>query len=155
MVIEAPGGAFTLTARADRIDFRDAGLVITDYKTGTLPQDNRVLAGRAPQLPLEAAIVAAGGFPNVGEGPVHALRYIRASGAEPAGEERTLRVADVAALADAARAGLTRLITHYDDPVTPYVAVRRAGFDNRFDDYAHLARVAEWSAQPEGEEAEE
>jgi ATP-dependent helicase/nuclease subunit B len=157
LVIDAPEGPFTLTCRADRIDLAGDGLVITDYKTGAFPNDNRVAAGLAPQLPLEAAIAAAEGFPSVGAGPVRALRYIRASGAAPPGEEHTLEVGDVAAVTARARAGLTRLIALYDDPATPYAAVRRASFlvngAYRFDPYAHLARVAEWSARPE--EAEE
>ena len=82
-----------------------------------------------------------------------ALRYVRASGAEPAGEERTLDLGDLATAAEQARAGLARLVALYDDAATPYAAVRRPGFTYRFDQYAHLARVAEWSAQPE--EAEE
>ena len=108
MVIEAPGGAFTLTARADRIDFRDAGLVITDYKTGTLPQDNRVLAGRAPQLLLEAAIVAAEGSPTSARDPsTRSATSVRPVPSRPA---RSARSGLAMAPADAARASLTRLI---------------------------------------------
>ena len=52
-----------------------------------------------------------------------------------------------------AAVGLAKLVALYDNAATPYTAVRRAGFSYRFDVYAHLARVAEWSAQPEeGEE---
>jgi ATP-dependent helicase/nuclease subunit B len=45
-------------------------------------------------------------------------------------------------------------VTLYDDAATPYAAVRRPAFAGtyRFDVYAHLARVAEWSAQPEESE---
>ena len=34
---------------------------------------------------------------------------------------------------------------------TPYMALRRARFDYRYDDYEHLARVAEWSVPGEDE----
>ena len=61
-VLDAPGGPFTLRARADRIDVAARGVIITDYKTGALPSDTAVVSGYAPQLPLEAAIAAAGGF---------------------------------------------------------------------------------------------
>ena len=49
-------------------------------------------------------------------------------------------------LASAARKGLTALIERFDDAATPYTAMRRAAFSDsyRYDDYAHLARVAEW-----------
>ena len=58
LVIPAPRGPFTLTARADRIDDTGAGLIITDYKTGVAPNARAVLSNRSPQLPLEAAIAA-------------------------------------------------------------------------------------------------
>src|SRR5690606_40819298 len=56
LVFDAPGGPFTLTARADRIDVTDEGLVISDYKTGKPPSAKAVLAHEKPQLSLEAAI---------------------------------------------------------------------------------------------------
>ncbi|MDX2258505.1 MAG: double-strand break repair protein AddB [Hyphomicrobiaceae bacterium] len=149
-VMTPASGLFTLTARADRIDVTATGLVITDYKTGTLPKPGDVVSGRRPQLPLEAAIAQADGFtPGLSRQPVTALRYIRASGAEPPGEESTVAKADVAALAATVLAGLQALASRYDDPAMPYAAVRRAGFDYTFDTYAQLARVAEWA----GEEA--
>jgi ATP-dependent helicase/nuclease subunit B len=80
---------------------------------------------------------------------VAGLRYISASGGEPPGQQCTLRNADAATLAAEARAGLLRLIAAFDDPTTPYRALRRARFNHsyRYDAYAHLARVAEWAAQ--------
>jgi ATP-dependent helicase/nuclease subunit B len=77
---------------------------------------------------------------------VAALRYIRASGAEPPGSERLIETDDVTALAVQSLAGLQRLITRFDDAATPYRAVRRARFNYDYDDYAHLARVAEWTS---------
>ena len=152
LAISAPGGPFILTARADRIDVTPGGFVITDYKTGTLPPDGKVNSGHAPQLPLEAAITIAGGFPGLGEQPVTAIRYISATGGEPAGKTRTVKCDNIAALAGTTRAGLERLVALYDRPETPYAAVRRAGFSYDYDDYAHLARVAEWSAAAPEEE---
>lgn len=153
LILDAPAGAFTLTARADRIDDRDTGLVITDYKTGAIPKEKHVLNGRAPQLPLEAAIAVNGaGFPNLTGRSVHSLRYIRASGGEPPGEEKVIKTQDVAALAAASLQGLSALVALYDEPSTPYRAIRRPGFRYDYDDYAHLARVAEWSAHAEDDE---
>lgn len=147
LVIDAPGGPFTLTARADRIDATSDGLVITDYKTGAIPSDANVLKGRAPQLPLEAAIAAGTiGFPGLAGQSVLALKYIRASGGEPPGEEKRINTGDVAALAAAALEGLAQLVAQYDDEATPYRATRRPGYRYDYDAYAHLARVAEWSA---------
>ncbi len=146
IVLDAPGGPFTLTARADRIDVGAAGLVITDYKTGLPPSAKRVTAGHAPQLPLEAAIARGAGFAHAPGGAVATLRYIRASGGEPAGEQIDIKVPDIAALAAETLDGLTRHIARFDRPDTPYRPVRRQGYAYDFDDYAHLARVAEWSS---------
>ena len=57
----------------------------------------------------------------------------------------------MATLARSAREGLERLIAAFDREATPYRAVRRSRFQLRYDDYAHLARVAEWSAETEEE----
>ena len=45
------------------------------------------------------------------------------------------------------------MIERYDDPATPYRALRRASFANayEYDDFANLARVGEWSAGDDGE----
>ena len=148
-VLSAPAGPFTLTARADRIDVTSNGLIVTDYKTGAPPSDKRVTAHEAPQLPLEAAIAAQSGFPGLPHQITTRLRYIRASGAEPPGDERTINTGDVATLAADALAGLQRLIAAFDHEATPYKALRRPRFTYDYDSYAHLARVAEWSVPTE------
>lgn len=154
LVLAAAGGPFTLTARADRVDVGPRGLVITDYKTaqGVKELATKANDGRAPQLPLEAAIALAAGFANVPAAQVKELRYISTSGGEPPGQD-ILVTQDVAALAAAAQEGLVRLIAAFDNAATPYKAVRRARFQYKYDDYAHLARVAEWSAETDEEDA--
>jgi len=146
MVLAGPAGPFTLTARADRIDVGNGALIITDYKGSQSLQNltSKAAGGEAPQLPLEAAIAAANGFSNVPPGRVTLLRYISTSGGEPPGQDVPLKVDDVAALARSAQEGLERLIAEFDRETTPYRAVRRARFKYDYDDYAHLARVAEW-----------
>ncbi len=157
IVFDAPAGPFTLKARADRIDVAGGSLIITDYKTGAYLATlaSKASKGEAPQLLLEAAIAASGGFMHLGAMPVSALRYISASGGEPAGSVTPIKTDNVTALAAQARAGLERLIAAFDDADTPYAAVRRPRFDYDYDDFAHLARVAEWSADVlgDGEEA--
>ena len=88
----------------------------------------------------------AGGFAGLPAQAVLNLRYISASGGQPPGQECPLE-ADVAQLARAALNGLERLIARFDEEDTPYRALRRARFNYRFDDYAQLARVAEWSGE--------
>lgn len=153
MKLQAPGGPFTLTARADRIDTTHAGLVITDYKTGAPPPPKMVQTEKAPQLLLEAAIALAGGFDKIAASEIAGLRYIRASGGDPAGEEVAITHGEPRALAEKALAGLTRHIARFDDPNTPYTVTRRARFHYDFDAFAHLARVAEWSANSSDEDA--
>ena len=102
MVLAGPAGPFTLTARADRIDVGDGGLVITDYKTGARACKTwraRATQGEAPQLPLEAAIAAAGGFADVPAGRVDGCATSRRRAASRRARTFALKVDDVAALA--------------------------------------------------------
>ena len=154
LVLTAPAGPFTLTARADRIDIGNGNLVISDYKSSQnlQPLASKATSGEAPQLSLEAAIAETAGFANVPRGRVTLLRYISTAGGEPPGQDVPLKVDDVAALARTAHDGLTRLIAEFDREATPYRAVRRARFKYDYDAYAHLARVAEWSVDTAEEE---
>ncbi|WP_207461429.1 double-strand break repair protein AddB [Azospirillum sp. SYSU D00513] len=149
--LSGPAGPFTLTAKADRIDSSAGGLVLIDYKTGTLPSAREIELGFAPQLPLEAAIAETGGFAQVAERRVAELAFWRLAGGDPAGEEKPVK-GDPAALAAEAKAGLEALIREFDDPATPYRSCPRPSVAPRYTDYAHLARVQEWSAGGGGEE---
>ena len=145
MTLEAPAGPVTLYARADRIDeANDGSLTILDYKTGALPSRGAVEAGLSPQLPLEAAIAAAGGFDGLAARAPDALGYLRLSGGQPAGELRLIKTSP-AELADEVLTGLARLIAFYDDPKTAYLAAAWEAEQTRFDPYGHLARRQEWS----------
>lgn len=145
--LDAPHGPFTLTAKADRIDRRrDGTLEIIDYKTGAPPEKKKVDRGFAPQLPLEAAIAAAGGFTGLPKGPVGALTFWRLSGGTPPGEIQAASNADPEKLAAEALEGLKRLVASFDDPTTPYACQPRPELAPRFNDYEHLSRIAEWSA---------
>ena len=86
------GRDFTLSARADRIDLHnDGSAVILDYKTGEAPTLPQAISGLAPQLPLEAAIVRAGGFKQIAQ-DVHisGIVVMRITGGNPAGETLSL-----------------------------------------------------------------
>ena len=138
---QAPAGAFTLTARADRIDVTvDGRAEIVDYKTGAVPSRKDVAAGIAPQLPLEAAILAAGGFEGIGPASDPGLAYWKLSGGDPPGEE-----APVDADPAGARAGLERLIGQFDDPAIPYIPQPHPDRAPPFSDYEHLERLAEYA----------
>lgn len=143
--LAAPGGAFTLTAKADRLDRAPGGGVeIVDYKTGKPPASAEVDAGYAPQLPLEGAILQRGGFPGFAAAAPAALSYWRLSGGDPAGEVRPAGSAPAAVLSAQALDGLRALIARYDNPETPYLARPAPKHAPRYSDYEHLARVGEW-----------
>ena len=152
VTLKGKKGDFILTAKADRVDHLTNGdYAIIDYKTGLPPSNDEVAYGYAPQLPLEAVILAAGGFVGVEPGSTSELAYWRLSGGEPPGE---IRIVDGAPseLAEAARDGLLRLIDAFDDPNTPYMATPRPEWATAWNDYEHLARNAEWAAGGGGDE---
>jgi ATP-dependent helicase/nuclease subunit B len=85
LALEATGSlalpGFTLNAKADRIDLlADGSAAIIDYKTGGAPTKGEIEGGYAPQLPLEAAILKAGGFADTGARAPGYLGFWRMSG---------------------------------------------------------------------------
>ncbi len=143
---------FVLYAKADRIDIRrDGSLVVLDYKTGQVPKEPDIHAGLAPQLPLEAAIAEQGGFQGVPSNAVQALEFWQLTGRMPAGIVTSLSkyTPETAALA---LAGLTQLVTAFDDPETPYVAINHLRERPRFNDFEHLERLHEWAGDLEEEQ---
>jgi ATP-dependent helicase/nuclease subunit B len=152
LTVNTAGGPFTIRDSADRIDLREDGsLAIYDYKSGALPSEAEIATFKVPHLPLEALIAQQGHFRGVESRRVAKLAYLSASGGEPPGEERAIAREKIDELANAAREGLAALLTQFNDEATPYTAMRRGGFSNRYayDAYAHLARVEEWSGSSE------
>jgi double-strand break repair protein AddB len=154
------GEGFELKVRADRIDIlEDGSAAIYDYKTGTPPKSKRVEELVAPQLPLEAAILAHGGFGGgLGRRTTSRLSYIYVSGRFEGGDQQD--VADAAkakTLAETVLDRLVRLIEHFDDPSTAYEVKRRpgTGFEHayRYDAYEQLGRAKEWAILAADEDA--
>jgi ATP-dependent helicase/nuclease subunit B len=147
---------FTLSARADRIERdRDGSFAILDYKTGQPPTGKQVRMGLSPQLTLEAAILREGGFEGIPAGAsVGELIYVRLSGNNPPGEQRTLelkiRPGDTPQppneAADHARRELEKLIRQFDDENQAYTSLNLSMWSNRYGSYDDLARIKEWSA---------
>jgi len=148
--------SFRLIARADRIERRrDGSYAILDYKTGQPPTAKQVRMGLSPQLTLEAAILREGGFPSIpGGGSVGELVYVRLSGNNPPGEERSLelkiRPGDTPQppdqAANYAREQLEILIRKFEDENEPYRSLNLPMWSNRYGTYDDLARIKEWSA---------
>ena len=152
-----PRRHFRLVARADRIERRrDGRLAILDYKTGFVPSEGAVANGMAPQLPLEAAIAAAGGFGAKFKAATAELTYWRLTGGFEPGRATVLfngKAGDLEAAIEGALRGLENLIDQYDEADRCYFAIPNPAWAPRFSDYAQLARVAEWSLAAEAEDA--
>ncbi len=149
----ADGSTFTLTARADRIELgRDGLATVIDYKTGAPPGANEVRVGFAPQLTLEAAMLAAGAFEGIDALETDGAYYLKLGGAD-GGHARPVRFKDAtfAEIAAEHLDGLKKLLDRYRLPATGYLSRPSPKFVARGTDYDHLARVAEW-ALAEGDE---
>ncbi len=156
IVFDAPGGAFRLNARADRIEIDPQGFGhILDYKTGKAPSANEVSTGFSPQLTLTAAILMQGGFAGLGRPRPGDLTYLEVTGRKPAGKVEVRALAGDESLEAAAKAleGVKALVAQYDEPDRAYISRIMPQFlKARISDYDHLARVFEWSTS--GEEGE-
>jgi ATP-dependent helicase/nuclease subunit B len=151
---DTPAGAFALTARADRIEARGEVADILDFKTGRTPTQKQVDAGLSPQLSLTAAILADGGFSEIGPARPGELLYVRVTGGRTPGEEQWRDAGDAQALAAAALAGLKRRVARFDEQATPYVSRAAAQFIADPGDFDQLARLWEWAVVGDAEGAE-
>lgn len=149
---------FTLTAKADRIETGPDGYAhILDYKTGQAPSKKMVETGFSPQLTLTAAIVARGGFKDVPARPPGDLVYLQVTGRRPAGKVEIRGAAGPEShdAAEQALAGALRLLAQFDEPERAYLSRTAPQFVHDYaGDYAHLARVFEWSTSGEDGEGE-
>lgn len=145
----ADGSVFTLRARADRIELdADGGATFVDYKTGTPPGTKEILVGFAPQLTLEAAMAARGGFgldrtPSSVEG-----LYLKLGGTD-GGKEKPVAFGkgepSFAEVAERHFGALVELLDQFRHESTPYPPRPFPKFAARYNAYDHLARVKEWS----------
>ena len=143
---DVAGENFRLTCRADRIDLLADGTArMIDFKTGTPPSSKQVEAGLNPQLTLQAAIMAAGGFEGLESRTVSELSYIKLSGGVPAGEIKPLGLGTVMELAQEHLAGLKHLLARYARPEQAYFPRAMMERDEEAGDYDHLSRFREWA----------
>ncbi len=143
------GSAFTLTAHADRLETSRAGAVsIIDFKTGRIPSKREVQVGFAPQLTLEAALAARGGFPALGAAAQVGEALYVGFGSDGGLSVTRLEWNDrsLPDVVDEHVTGLTALLSDFRRPDTGYLARPYPQFEARYSDYDHLSRVKEWSA---------
>ncbi|MBP3687472.1 MAG: PD-(D/E)XK nuclease family protein [Alphaproteobacteria bacterium] len=141
-----PGGAFTFTAKADRVDLmKDGSLNIVDYKTGKIPSKKQVMSGHAMQLLLEGLIALKGRFAGISNADVTQLIYwqLGSNSLEiPAKEQDILEKSEEY---------LLKLASTFDFETTPYYSRPVPKFVSKNKDYEHLARIKEWSVQDDGD----
>ncbi|CAN5137738.1 double-strand break repair protein AddB [soil metagenome] len=154
MTFAAPGGPFTLEAKADRLEVRPDRIDVIDFKSGGLSSKKEVKSGLAPQLTLTAAIAKAGGFPGVPALPPGELIYARVTGLRDPGALELRMEGEAEAGADAALEGLKRRVASFDHVATPYRAKAVAKFirEDGSGDYDHLERLWEWRVVGEGDD---
>jgi ATP-dependent helicase/nuclease subunit B len=142
---------FHLTAIADRIEVDEEGQAyVFDYKTGAPPTNKQVKVGWSPQLTLEAAMIEAGAFAEVGARDVAGAAYI---GLGKGGKTQWLEWKD-ASFADIVathRTQLQELLSQFRDESMPYASRPHPAFLSDVGDYDHLARVKEWMRGGGGE----
>ncbi|ATQ44764.1 double-strand break repair protein AddB [Caulobacter mirabilis] len=148
LTIPVQGRAFTLTAKADRIEITPEGLGhVLDFKTGGAPSAKQIDTGFSPQLTLTMAILLAGGFEGL-KAYAGDLAYLRVTGRQPPGEEIVRKAAGPESEEAAALAyeGVRKLLALYQDPARGYRSRTAPQFVKTYaGDYDHLARVFEWS----------
>lgn len=139
-------GDVVLSGIADRIEIGPGHVAILDFKTGEAATVKQVESGLAPQLPLEAAMLAAGAFAGVPAARTSELVYWRFGNAQPTPLPLAL---DAMAEAEKALAALRALLARYGEPDQPFLSKPRVQLLGRYGDYDHLARRKEWAEEGE------
>jgi ATP-dependent helicase/nuclease subunit B len=153
--IDLPCGV-RLEGRADRVDvMKDGSLVLIDLKTGAPPSNAEMADGRAPQMPLEAAIAARGGFADVTAAEVSGLEHWHVSGGYEAGAVAPFRPKDstLPEVSEQAFEALNGLVLDFLLGERPFLARPHPARAPKGDEYDHLSRIAEWGGASEGDAA--
>lgn len=155
--VPVDGTRAVLRGRADRIDLlKNSAVSVIDYKTGSRPSVREAYTLIAPQLPLEAALIARGGFFKGKALQAGELAYVRLRSdgdvvfqtiEKPRGLDTGEPPLSAHALGERAWERLRAIIHYYDNPDSGYISRALPFSEASADgDYDHLARVLEWSA---------
>ncbi|MBP5343603.1 MAG: PD-(D/E)XK nuclease family protein [Alphaproteobacteria bacterium] len=139
---------FTLSGTADCIQlYKDGSTGIIDFKTqSAMPSVKEVMAGYAPQLPLEALLAQQDAF-KTGPHPISDLAYWALSGKEDGGKVVSIQKTtdQLKKIIEEARIGLIELIHTFNNSQTSYEVCPIPSQAPEYDDYEHLARSQEWN----------
>ncbi len=153
--VSTPGGLFSLTGIADRIEGCGNEAAILDYKTGTIPSQKTIVCGFDLQMPLLSLMLADGCF----GAPATATEmwYIKPNARAEKDRDVLIKSPDydMARYQDEAREVLENLINHFDNPESAYYSQPRAQYVNPYGDYDQLARRAEWARLGAGDGGKE
>ncbi|MGB0919250.1 MAG: double-strand break repair protein AddB [Holosporaceae bacterium] len=138
-------GPIKLHARADRIDLTPTGAWLIDYKTGVLPTEKDVNEGFSPQLPLYGLLWTEGGFTHSlpftsSHVPLAGLAFWQL-GLKGVVQKQ---LSNPAHLATQALDLFLQTATVFLKEDTPFLAEPIPSKTPAYNDYAHLARTAEW-----------
>lgn len=142
-------GDVELSGVADRIEISPSHVAILDFKTGQPPSKKQVESGIAPQLPLEAAMLARGVFDGVPRAQTTELIYWRFGNADPMSQPLELNAMEEA---EKALSSLREMLARYADPTQPFLSKPRVKLIKPYAEYDQLARRKEW-ADAEGEDS--
>ncbi len=145
VALDIDGIPFKLYGYADRIDRMHGGYALIDYKSGGSFTKTGLKNGVYPQLPLEALMIARGGFEGVEASLARYLGYWKLTGGQKAGEIISIE-GDLECTLGIVENGLKELVRFFRDVSVPYYAVPDVMNAPRFNDYEHLARLKEWTA---------
>ena len=147
---EMPIGAFTIKAKADRIDFLTDGTIrIVDYKTSSSKNyTGEVVNDYFPQLPIEAVMAETGYFGFPGGKKISSLEYWQFNDKDGGkrtkvqGREKDVTVAE---LVDRYKEQTAAMLNYYSCSDAVYLSWRTGKTDDGFNaDYDHLSRYKEW-----------
>ena len=116
-----------------------------------------MVAGFAPQLPLEAWLISQKAFADIKEDlRAFTLEYWQLSDKIYGGKQTAVMKCPSEEMVAMQLAGieqnLRQLLERYHQTAQPYTACPNPKYAPKYNDYAHLERTAEWQTEDEGDE---